>query len=208
MARRWVGEGAEALHLVDLEGARSGNGQNLEWVLRIRHALPTFLQVGGGVRTVAQVERLLEAGLERVVIGTAAVEEPMLLAEMVARYGPERVAAALDLKAGCVAVKGWESQSERSVSEVTAGLRAAGIRWLVATDVTRDGTLAGPAFDLAAELIDAGFQVIMAGGIAKGEQIAKLRDLGAAGCVVGSALYKGVLTLAEALAAARGPSAG
>lgn len=208
VARQWVEQGAEALHVVDLEGARSGEAKNLDWVLRIRRALPIFLQVGGGVRTLAQIARLLEAGMERVVVGTAAAEAPALLAEMVARYGAERVAAALDFKAGRVVVRGWESQSDRTVGEVVSGLRAAGIRWLVATDVARDGTLAGPAFDVAAELVEAGFQVIVAGGVATPEQIAKLREMGAAGCVVGSALYEGALTLAEALGAARESSAG
>ncbi len=202
VAREFAAQGAERLHVVDLEGARLGKAKNLEWIHRIRAAVPLFLQVGGGVRTLALAARLLESGIDRVVVGTAAAEDPRLVAKLLARYGPDSVAAALDLRAGKVAVRGWESESERGWDDVAADLRKAGVRWVVGTDVSRDGMLAGPSLDAARPLIGEGFRVIVAGGVAAPEHIVTLREAGAAGCVIGSALYEGALTLADALDAA------
>lgn len=202
-ARSFVAQGAEALHVVDLEGARLGKAKNLDSIHRIREAVPVFLQVGGGIRTFALGSRLLESGVDRVVCGTAAADDPRLVAKLLERYGPDYVAAAVDLRGGRVAVRGWEEESERSLEEVLAGLRAAGARWVVCTDVTRDGMRAGPSLDSARRLIDEGFRVIVAGGVAAPEHIVRLRGVGAAGCIIGSALYEGALTLADALEHAR-----
>lgn len=203
VARTFVAQGAEALHVVDLEGARSGKARNLASVLAIREAVQAFLQVGGGIRTFALGARLLEAGVDRVVCGTAAADDPRLVAKLIGRYGPETVAAAVDLREGKVAIRGWEAQSEKDLVEVLRDLRAAAARWIVCTDVTRDGMLAGPSLDIVRRIVQEGFQVIAAGGVAAPEHIVRLREAGAAGCVIGSALYEGALTLAAALESAR-----
>jgi phosphoribosylformimino-5-aminoimidazole carboxamide ribotide isomerase len=207
VARGFVERGATALHVVDLEGARLGRARNLEWVFQIRAAVPAFLQVGGGIRTFAAAARLLEGGVDRIVIGTAAAEDARLLEKCLETYGPDYVAAALDLRDGRLAVRGWTEIADRPAEEVADALAAAGVRWLVVTDVTRDGTRAGPAPDAAARLVARGFRVIAAGGIATAKDVADLRRVGAAGCVIGSALYEGTLRLEDALAAARGPGA-
>lgn len=203
VARGFVAQGADALHVVDLDGARSGKPRNLDWVLAIRGAVPAFLQVGGGLRTLALGARLLEAGVDRVVCGTAAADDPRLVAKLVARFGPDDVAAAVDLRDGKVAIRGWESESEKPLDEVLGDLRAASARWIVCTDVTRDGMLAGPSLEGVRRIAAEGFQVIAAGGVAAPEHIIRLRELGAAGCIIGSALYEGALTLADALESAR-----
>lgn len=203
VARDFAAQGAEALHVVDLEGARLGKAKNLDSVLAIRAAVGVFLQVGGGVRTFAQGARLLAAGVDRVICGTAAADDPRLLAKLLARYGPDYVAAAVDVREGRVAIRGWERESERSLDEVLRDLRAAGARWIVCTDVTRDGMLAGPSLDAAHRIAEEGFRVIAAGGIAKPEHILRLHEAGAAGCIIGKALYEGALTLADAMETVR-----
>ncbi|MBI4512792.1 MAG: 1-(5-phosphoribosyl)-5-[(5-phosphoribosylamino)methylideneamino] imidazole-4-carboxamide isomerase [Gemmatimonadetes bacterium] len=203
VARGFVEQGAEALHVVDLEGARLGKAKNLEWIYRIRKGVPVFLQVGGGIRTFALATRLLHGGIDRVVCATVAAEDPRLLARLLERYGPDYVAAGLDLREGRAVVRGWESESTRSLDDLLSDLRELGARWVVCTDVTRDGTQAGPGPDAAQRLVAEGFQVIVAGGIATLEHVARLRELGAAGCIIGSALYEGTLRLSDALECAR-----
>lgn len=203
VARRFVDQGAEALHLVDLEGARLGKARNLDWIYRIRESVAVPLQVGGGVRTFALAARLLKAGIERVVLGTAAAEDPRLLRKLLEGYPPDRIAAALDLRDGRLAIKGWESEAQRGLEEVLTELKSSGCRWVVCTDISRDGTLSGPGRAPGADLVGRGFEVIVAGGVAGLEDIATIRATGAAGCIIGSALYEGRLTLAAALEAAR-----
>lgn len=203
VARRFVEGGAEALHMVDLEGARLGKARNLDWIYRVREAVSVPMQVGGGVRTFALAARLLEAGIDRVVLGTAAAEDPRLLRKLLGTYPPDRVAAALDLRAGRLAIEGWESEAERGLKEVLAELSSLGCRWVVCTDVSRDGTLSGPGQTPGADLIVQGFQVIVAGGVTDVSDVARIRASGASGCIIGSALYEGTLTLAAALEAAR-----
>lgn len=204
MARRWLDEGAEALHIVDLEGARLGKAHNLDSIYGIRSAFPeVLLEVGGGIRTFALACRLLDAGIDRVVFGTAAVRDPRLLRKLRDRYEADRIVGALDLREGRLTIEGWEEESERGLEDVLAGLRQIGIEWVACTEVARDGTLSGPGLDTASVLIDRGFRVIVAGGIHRPEQIRALRSLGAAGCIIGSALYEGALDLGVALEAAR-----
>lgn len=203
VAREFVERGATALHVVDLEGAREGRARNLESVLRIRAAVPAFLQVGGGIRTFAGAAQLVEGGVDRVVIGTAAAENAGILEKCLETYGPEFVAAALDLRDGRVAVRGWTGLADSTADAMANALAHAGVRWLVLTDVTRDGTRAGPSLDWGARLLQLGFRVIVAGGVASVADIAALRRIGAAGSVIGTALYEGALRLADALAAAR-----
>lgn len=203
VARGFVDRGAEALHIVDLEGARLGKARNLDWIYRIRETVPVPMQVGGGVRSFALAARLFKAGIERVVLGTAAAEDPRLLRKLLEAYAPDRVAAALDLRGGRLAIEGWETEAQRGLDDVLAELRSAGCRWVVCTDVARDGTLSGAGQEPAAAVMAQGFQVIVAGGVAGLEDITRIRAAGAAGCIIGSALYEGRLTLDAALEAAR-----
>lgn len=204
VARRFVEEGAGALHLVDLDGAREGEPRNAEEILRVRDAVDVPLQVGGGLRETAHVARYLEAGVERAIVGTASAEDPEWLAELIDRFGPERVAAGVDAEGGEVMVRGWLEGSGREVEEVLDALAGLGVETVVYTDVTRDGTLTRPDVEGARAVVARGFRAVAAGGISRPEHLRELREAGVEGAVVGSALYEGRMSLAEALAAARG----
>ncbi len=203
VARSFVDQGAEGLHLADLEGARLGRGKNLEWIYRIREAVSVPIQVGGGIRTFALATRLCKAGIDRVVVGTAAAEDLGFLAKLLKRFDPDRVAASIELRHGRLAIQGRESESNRALEQVLVNLESLGVRWLVCTDVARDGTLAGSGYALARRMTGEGFRVIVAGGVATIGDIRMIREIGAAGCIIGSALYEGALSLPQALEAAR-----
>lgn len=203
VARAFVEMGADALHIVDLEGARLGKSTNLEWIFRIRRAVPVPIQVGGGIRAYALAHRLFAAGIDRIVLGTAAVQDPRLLSRLLKDFDSDRVAAALDIEDGDLAIEGWEMRSDRRLDDVLIELQSLGLRWAMCTDVARDGVLMGPGLEVARRVIDAGFNVIIAGGIATVHDVARVCESGAAGCIIGRALYSGKLSLREALETAR-----
>ena len=202
IARAFVAQGAEALHVVDLDGARSGAPAHAELVLRIAAESGLPVQVGGGVRTPEQAATYLEGGVHRVLIGTAAVSDPAWLADAVRQYGADRVAAALDVRDGEVVTDGWLSGSGRTADSVTATLRSLRIETLLYTDTRRDGTLTSVDVEGSCRLAEEGFRVISAGGVSSLADVRALRSAGAAGVVIGSALYRGRITLPEALEAA------
>src|SRR3954447_22335161 len=198
-ARRFVADGAKLIHLVDLDGAFSGV-PTIGLVGRVAAAsAPAELQVGGGLRTVAEAEAALAAGAARVLVGTAAVAPDFL-----ARVAPlgERVAVAIDARDGLVAVGGWTGVSELSAVDLARRCAEAGIRRLVVTSTRRDGSLAGPDVELLHDVMDAApLPVLAAGGIATLDDLRRLRELGCEGAIVGSALWLGRFTLADALRA-------
>jgi phosphoribosylformimino-5-aminoimidazole carboxamide ribotide isomerase len=203
VAVSFVRQGAEALHVVDLDGARLGRAKNLDLIYRIRESVPVVLQVGGGVRTLALAARLFDAGIDRIVFGTAASEDPQLVLKVLRNYDPERVAAALDVRDDQVLIQGRGPEASRRLAEVIADLKVLAVRWVVCTDVTRDGLLIGPNEALARQLVGEGFQVVIGGGIATRDDIVQLRRTGAAGCIIGTALYGGLLSVQEANEMAR-----
>lgn len=203
VAEAFSDDGARHLHVVDLDGARDGSPANAGVVLEIRRRLDVRLQVGGGIRTDEVAARYLEAGVDRVIVGTAAVRRPEWLAALVERHGPGAVAAGVDVRDGEVVVEGWEEGSGLGRDEALEALAGAGVGTVVYTDTVRDGTLTRPDVEGAREVVEAGFRTLVAGGVSRAEHISALRDAGVHGVVVGSALYHGELNLAEALAAAR-----
>lgn len=204
VARRFVADGAPALHLVDLDGAREGEPVNAETILEVRRRVDVPVQVGGGVRTEADVARYLDAGVDRVILGTAAARRPEWTAGLVERHGPGAVAAGVDVREGEVVVEGWTEEAGIAKAAFLDRLEGTGIRVVVYTDTVRDGTLTAPDVRGAREVVERGFRTLVAGGISRRRHILDLRRAGARGVVVGSALYTGALTLGEALAAARG----
>lgn len=208
VARSFGAQGAEALHVIDLDGARDGAPVHIDLVVRIATEVGLPVQVGGGIRRGENLATYLESGVHRVLVGTAAVSDPEWLADAVTRYGPDRVAAAVDVRDGEVVTDGWLTGSGRDVDSVAASLTEIGIRTVLYTDTRRDGTLTSVDADGSRHLVEAGFRVIAAGGISSVADIRKLRVAGASGAVIGSALYRGRLTLAAALAEASGPKAG
>jgi len=203
VARRFEADGAEWVHVVDLDGAREGEPKNLAHLSAIRRAVGLKIQFGGGVRTTEAAEKVLdEIGAERVVVGTRAVREPEWLRE-VARRWAGRVALGLDARAGRVAVEGWETVTEWTVAEVLA-VADVPLAAILYTDIGRDGMMSGPNLEATAAVVAASpYPVIASGGVATTDDIRRLKEIGAAGAVIGRALYEGRLTLREALEAAR-----
>lgn len=204
VARRFEDRGAPALHVVDLDGAREGEPVNAGVIRSIREAVDLPMQAGGGLRERTHVEELLDAGVERAVLGTGAAERPRWMARLVDEFGPHRIAAGVDVRRGEVVVRGWLEGTGAGTEEVLDHLEDAGVRTVIYTDVTRDGTLTEPDVEGVGRLVGRGFRTVAAGGISAPEHLRRLRDAGAAGAVVGSALYEGAMSLAEALNAAGG----
>jgi phosphoribosylformimino-5-aminoimidazole carboxamide ribotide isomerase len=205
-ALRWAGEGAEYLHVVDLDGARAGEPKNLEAVRRIAGAVECPIQVGGGIRDAASVAALLEAGAERVVIGTAALRDPEFLDRALAEHG-ERVVVSADAKAGRIALQGWTEAGEEGVVEAVAALGARGVARFLCTAIEVDGTMEGPALGELSEIaVATEAQVIASGGVGDLSHLKALAKLGAEvpnleGAIVGRALYERRFTVAEGIAA-------
>jgi phosphoribosylformimino-5-aminoimidazole carboxamide ribotide isomerase len=203
-AERWLSQGARALHVVDLDGARAGVPQNLEHVERIASAAAVPVQVGGGLRDSEAVDAALATGAERVVLGTAALTEPALVEALVAEYGGSRIVVAADSRRGHVAVEGWERESELGAAELVAELGARGVGTFLFTPVEVDGTLGGPAVDELAEVAEAaaqaGAKLLYSGGVGSVDDLralAELRFEAVEGVIVGRALYEGRFTVAE-----------
>ena len=206
-ARRFAADGFAWLHVVDLDGAVAGHSVNATAVRAILKTAAIPVQVGGGVRTFEAVEAWIEAGVSRVMLGTAAVREPDLVRQAAAAF-PEQVAIAVDVRDGRVATGGWVETSDLSPTDLARRFEDAGVAALIVTDISRDGTLSGLNVDEIGELADAVcIPVIASGGVADVGDIARLkarRGVPIAGAVLGKALYTGAVDPAEALAAARG----
>jgi phosphoribosylformimino-5-aminoimidazole carboxamide ribotide isomerase len=204
-ARRWTAAGARWLHVIDLDGAFGGRPGNPDAVARILASAGVPVQVGGGIRDLATIERLLAAGAARVILGTAAVGSPALLREACARFG-DRVVAAIDARDGTVLTEGWTAATGLSSTDAAFRVVDAGVRRIVFTDTRRDGMLGGPDLSSLAELLTAvRVPVIVAGGVASVEDVRRLMQLepaGLEGAVVGRALYEGTVRFEDLLAAA------
>jgi phosphoribosylformimino-5-aminoimidazole carboxamide ribotide isomerase len=203
-ARRWAEEGAEFLHVVDLDGAKAGEPRNLDAVRRIAAAVGCPIQVGGGLRDAGAVKAALEAGAERVVIGTAALRDPDFLAETLAQHG-DRVLVSVDARDGKVALSGWTETTDRDVAEAVAELGERGVARFLCTEIDVDGTMEGPAtaeLNRIAAATDA--QIIASGGVGTLAHLQGLAENAAPnveGAIVGKALYEQKFTASEAIAA-------
>lgn len=205
VARGWEAKGARWLHVVDLDGAFEGRPVNREAVKAIVEGVRIPVQLGGGLRTWADVEAALALGVKRVVLGTAVIADPHLVRRACRVYG-EAVAVSLDVKDGRVAVSGWEVTSEEGALEAAARLREWGVARLIYTDVRRDGTLEGVNLEGIKAVAEAfGLKVIAAGGVSSIEDLRALKRLepwGVEGVIIGRALYTGAVDLEEAIAVA------
>lgn len=203
-ATRWAGEGAQFLHVVDLDGAKAGAPQNLDAVRRIAAAVSCPIQVGGGLRDAESVAAALEAGAERVVIGTAALRDPSFLTTAIAAHGG-RIVVSVDARDGRIALEGWTEAGEENVVEVIAQLGARGVTRFLCTAIEVDGTMEGPALDQLSSIAAATqAQVIASGGVGKLADLEALAGIDAPnleGVIVGRALYEGIFSVREAIAA-------
>lgn len=202
VALMWEQKGARRLHMVDLDGAFQGSPQNKAVIKEIAAALQIPIQMGGGIRKEETVEELLSLGISRVIIGTAAVDNPGLVERLVETYG-ERIMVGVDAQDGLVAVKGWVEASTLKALDLVKQMEQLGIKEVVYTDISRDGTLQGPNFDSTREIAEnTGVKIIASGGVSSLEDIKKAKELegvGISGIIVGQALYTEKFTLEEAL---------
>ena len=199
IALRWEGEGAEFLHVVDLDGALAGEPQNMDAIKRI-------LQVGGGIRSMESIDRLLSIGVSRVILGSVAVHKEELVQEACSAYG-NRIVVGIDAKKGIVATDGWEKSGGISAVELAKKLGAFGLETIIYTDISRDGTLSGVNVTETAHLARAsGIKVIASGGVKSISDIQELKKKecdGIIGVIVGKSIYEGTLSLIEAISASR-----
>ena len=203
MARRWVDEGAECLHLVDLDGARDGTSANRAAVASIMEAIDIPCELGGGVRDETTIKSWLDAGLQRLVIGTKALKEPDWFREMCRTY-PSQLVLGIDASGGRVATDGWLDVSDVSATELAQKYANEPLAAIVYTDIAKDGMMAGtnlPAMQEMKEAVD--IPVIASGGVTHVEDVRQLARVEMAGCIIGRALYEGTLTIADAISAAR-----
>ena len=203
VAKDFQKAGAKRMHLVDLEAAKSGVPENAETIRAIAENTDLFLEVGGGIRTMQTLESYLSLGVDRAILGTAAVTDPDFLREAVEKYG-ERVAVGVDLKDGFVAIKGWTETSDLTAESFFAKMEALGVRTVICTDISRDGAMKGTNRALYRELSEKfSIDLIASGGVSSIGDIAALKEMGLHGAIIGKAYYTGAIDLKQALEAAR-----
>jgi phosphoribosylformimino-5-aminoimidazole carboxamide ribotide isomerase len=202
VSESWQQQGATWLHVVDLDGARSGASVHTATIRDICRAATVPVQVGGGMRTLEAVESTLAAGARRVVLGTAALEDPAMLAQAL-RLWPDQIAVSLDARDGLLTTHGWLTETSRRATTVAEALASAGVRCIIYTDIARDGTLGGPNFAAIRaiqQVAGEDVEVLASGGVGSLADLLQLRELGVAGVIIGKALYTGDVSLAGALA--------
>ena len=206
MALKWAGMGAEFLHLVDLDGALAGEGKNVPVIERILQSVNIPVQLGGGIRNLETIEKLLALGVTRLILGSAAVKNPQLVEEACKKY-PGHIAVGIDAKNGDVAIEGWGKGSGVAATELAKQMAAYGVETIIYTDISRDGMLSGVNVEATAALARAcGVPIIASGGVASIEDIRRVKAVeadGVQGCIIGKAIYTGAVDLKEALALAK-----
>lgn len=207
MAKHWQQLGAQYLHVVDLDGAFAGVPKNLEVIKGIVEALDIPVQVGGGIRDLDTIKLLIDLGLNRVILGTAAINQPDMVHQAVEQYG-EKIVLGIDARDGKVAVQGWAVESNMMVLDLALKMKDMGVTRVIFTDIRRDGTMKGPNLEATGELARAtGLKVIASGGVSTLEDLIKIKALegdGVEGAIMGKALYAGAVDFKEALAVAGG----
>ena len=203
VARDFQKKGAGYMHLVDLEGAKVGTPANLPTIRRILEATNLFTEVGGGIRSMETVEAYLSVGVDRVILGTAAVTDEGFLKSAISQYG-EKIAVGVDLKDGYVAIRGWTEKSELTTETFLARMEALGVSTVICTDISRDGAMQGTNRDLYRQLSRKfSVKLIASGGVSTLEDIRRLREMGLYGAIVGKAYYLGAIDLREAIEVAK-----
>ena len=205
MAKKWQAQGAAFLHLVDLDGALKGKSQNLATVEKILAAVDIPVELGGGIRTMENIDEVLKLGVRRVILGSVAVRSPELVREACAKYG-DRIVVGIDAKDGIVAVDGWGVSGNVEATALAKEMKKAGVKTIIYTDISRDGTLAGVNVEATAKLArESGVNIVASGGVKSIDDIKALKPYekdGIEGVIVGKSIYMGTLDLAEAIAIA------
>lgn len=195
--------GAEYIHIVDLEGARDGSTPNFDTVVEIKKSSGCFCEIGGGIRSMDVAGRYLEAGIDAVILGTAAVKDPEFLEEAVGRYG-ERIVVGVDIKDGYVAIKGWTEKSELETVSFCKYLQKLGVRRIIVTDISKDGAMEGTNHELYEKLSrEFGMQIVASGGVSSIDDVKRLAGEEMFGAIIGKAYYTGAIDLKEAIEVAK-----
>ena len=202
IGKAFAAAGAEFIHIVDLEGARDGTTPNFETVRRIKEESGLFCEIGGGIRDMDVVDRYIEAGLDRVILGTAAVTDRNFAKAAVAKYG-EKIAIGIDLRDGYVAIKGWTEQSQETAMEFCRKMQEMGVKTIIVTDISKDGAMKGTNHSLYEELAGVfDMQIVASGGVSTIDDVKRLAAQNIYGAIIGKAYYTGAIDLTEAIAAA------
>lgn len=205
-ARGFEAQGAQWLHMVDLDGAKDALPKNAGIFLEVAASTSLKVEVGGGIRSLDTAERYLSGGVSRVILGSAAVKDPQLVLDALHAFGPQRIAVGIDAKNGMVSVEGWLDSSTVHYLDLAKEMEKAGVKTLIFTDISRDGTLEGPNLNQLKLLSQAvGCDIIASGGISDMGDITALKKLGLYGAICGKSLYKGTLDLAQAVREAAAP---
>lgn len=200
IALKFQKDGAQYIHVVDLDGAR-GESSNRELISRMAKMIGIPVQTGGGIRTLKDIETVLESGVSRVILGTSAVQNPELVAQAVLRY-KSRIAVGIDARDGYVAIEGWEKTSDFKAVEFAKKMESLGVKTIIYTDIATDGMMTGPNLSAMEEMLgNVGLEVIASGGVSSIEDLVSLREIGVHGAIVGKALYTGAIDLKNALRA-------
>ena len=201
VAKAFAAAGAKHIHLVDLEGAKKGEPANLETIAKIIAAADLFVEVGGGIRNLETIEKYLAIGVNRVILGTAAVTDPAFLEEALSRYG-EKIAVGVDIKDGFVAIKGWTEKSSVTAEDFFARMETLGVKTVICTDISRDGAMKGTNRELYKSLSETyGIELIASGGVSTMEDVKALAVMNLHGTIIGKAYYIGAIDLKEAVEA-------
>ena len=199
VARAFEAAGATHIHMVDLEGARDGTTPNLSIVSDVAHQTSLFVEIGGGIRDMATVKAYLDAGVSRVILGTAAVNNEAFLREAVKTYG-ERIAVGADVKDGYIAIKGWLEQSAVTLEEFLRRMESIGVKTVICTDISKDGAMRGTNLSLYKQLSEAfGLDIVASGGVSSLEDVEALTRMGLYGAIIGKAYYTGAIDLRKAI---------
>ena len=202
IGRDFAAAGAEYIHIVDLEGAKDGTTPNFDTVCRIKEASGCFCEIGGGIRSMDVIRRYMDAGIDQVILGTAAVTDRAFLEEAVAAYG-EKIAVGIDLKDGYVAIKGWTEKTQLTAVDFCEQMQALGVTTIIVTDISKDGAMKGTNHGLYEELsARLGMQLVASGGVSSIDDVKRLAARGLYGAIIGKAYYTGAIDLKEAIAAA------
>lgn len=197
VAKLWEEKGARILHIIDLDGALGGESKNLDAIQKIVETVDIPIQVGGGIRSIKAIERLMDIGVDRIILGTKALEDRDIVIEALRLYG-EKVIIGIDAKDGYVAIEGWTKTSQTKALDFAKEMEALGVRTIIYTDIAKDGMLQGPNFKSTKELNDnVDIDIIASGGVASMNDLEILAQIGVAGAIVGKALYEGRIDLAQ-----------
>lgn len=200
VAKKWEDSGASFIHLVDLDGALVGHSVNDDVIREIASTVKIPIQVGGGIRTIKDIEHKLNLGVTRVILGTKAVENPMFIKEVIHCFGADKIVIGIDAKSGMVAIQGWEKLSNYNAVSLAIEMKEFGVKTIIYTDISKDGMLQGPNIEHTKEMVEStGLNIIASGGVSSVMDLEALNNINVEGAVIGKALYENHIDLKQAV---------